>query len=109
MTDMQVFMTVIIASLVTLMTRLIAFLLFPAGKKAPAFITWLGKQLPRAVMMMLVIYCLKDVHFASAGGYIPAIVGVVVTAALHLWKRQMIISIAGGTAVYMVLLRVLGA
>lgn len=109
MTDMQVFLTVMIAALVTLMTRLIAFLLFPDGKKAPAFITWLGKQLPRAVMMMLVIYCLKDAHFASADGYIPAIVGVVVTAALHLWKRQMIISIAGGTAVYMVLLRAVGA
>ena len=109
MTDLQVFLTVMIAALVTLMTRLIAFLLFPAEKKAPAFITWLGKQLPRAVMMMLVIYCLKDVHFASADGYIPAIVGVVVTAVLHSWKRQMIISIAGGTVVYMVLLRVLGA
>ena len=107
MTDMQVFMTVMIAALVTLMTRLIAFLLFPAGKKAPAFITWLGKQLPRAVMMMLVIYCLKDLNFTGTASYVPALVGVVVTSFLHVAKRQMMLSIASGTLVYMLLIRIM--
>lgn len=107
MTSMQAFVTVLIAAVVTMATRAIPFLLFPAGKKAPAFVTWLSGQLPRAVMAMLMIYCLKDMTFSSTVGWIPALAGVVVTALLHLWKRQMMLSIAGGTALYMVLIRLL--
>lgn len=109
MTNIQLVLTVLIAAAVTLLTRSISFLVFPAGKQAPAFIHWLGKHLPGAVMMMLVVYCLKDVSFQSAGGFLPALLGVAVTSMLHLWKRQMILSIAGGTAVYMVLIRLLTA
>lgn len=107
MTTMQAFWTVMIVAAVTLATRAVSFVLFPAGKQAPAFITWLGKQLPRAVMAMLVIYCLKDVDMTSAPYGIPALLGVGVTAALHLWKRQMMLSIVGGTATYMLLIRLL--
>ena len=107
MTDMELFLTVGIAALVTAGLRFIPFLLFSGKKTPPEFITWLGGQLPRAVMAMLVIYCLKDIHFASAANCVPALMGVAVTAALHVWKRQMMISIAGGTAVYMLLIRVI--
>ena len=58
-------------------------------------------------MAMLVIYCLKDVNLTEAPHGLPALFAVAVTAALHVWKRQMIVSIFGGTAVYMLLLRLL--
>lgn len=108
MTTMQVFWTVMIVAGVTLITRAISFLLFPPGKQAPVFIRWMARQLPRAVMAMLVIYCLKDVDVTTVPYGIPAILGVGVTAALHLWKRQMMLSIVGGTAVYMALIRLMG-
>ena len=109
MTTSPVVMTVLIAAFVTLLTRLVPFLLFPSGKEAPAFITWLGKQLPRAVMMMLMVYCLKDISYMTPAGYLPALLGVATTSLLHLWKRQMILSIASGTVVYMALIRLLMA
>lgn len=108
MTGMQVFVTVLIAAVVTMATRAIPFLLFPAGKQAPAFITWLSGQLPRAVMAMLMIYCLKDLSFSVVSGWLPALLGVAATVLLHLWKRQMMISILGGTALYMALIRLMG-
>jgi len=108
MTGMQVFLTVMIVALVTLATRAAAFILFPAGKRAPAFITWLSGQLPRAVMAMLLIYCLKDLSFSTAAGFLPALLSVLATALLHLWRRQMMLSIVGGTALYMLLIRLLG-
>ena len=108
MTDMQVLLTVLIAAGMTILLRAAPFLLFPSGKQAPAFITWLGNQLPRAVIMMLLVYCLKDISLTTAPYGAPALIAVAVTAALHVWKRQMILSIAGGTAVYMVLIRLLG-
>ena len=108
MTGMQMLLTVLIAAGVTIFLRTAPFLLFPAGKQAPAFITWLGNQLPRAVMMMLLVYCLKDISLTAAPYGAPALIAVAVTAALHAWKRQMILSIAGGTAMYMILIRLLG-
>ena len=107
MTTAQALITVFICAAVTVLIRASAFLLFPAGRQAPAFITWMSRQLPRAVMAMLLIYCLKDVSFATVPSWVPTLAAVAVTAALHLWKRQMMLSIAGGTAVYMVLIRLI--
>lgn len=107
MTTAQALMTVLICAAITVLIRAAAFLLFPAGKQAPAFITWMSGRLPRAVMAMLLIYCLKDVSFTALPGWLPTLAAVAVTAALHLWKRQMMLSIAGGTALYMILIRLI--
>lgn len=108
MSGTQMLLTIAISAGVTILTRAIPFLLFPDGRQPPAFITWLGRLLPRAVMAMLVVYCLKDVSFTASPFGIPALAGVVVTAVLHVWKRQMIFSICGGTVTYMLLLRLMG-
>ena len=107
MTTGQILLTIGIAALGTLATRLTPFLLFSSGKKPPRFVVWIGQQLPRAAMAMLVIYCLKDVSLSQTPWGIPALLGVAVTAALHVWKKQMVLSICGGTLVYMVLIRLI--
>ena len=107
MTTAQALITVFICAGVTVLIRAAAFLLFPAGRQAPAFITWLSRQLPRAVMAMLLVYCLKDMSFTALPNWLPTLCAVAVTAALHLWKRQMMLSIAGGTALYMLLIRLI--
>ena len=107
MTTTQALLTVFICAAVTVLTRAAAFLLFPAGRQAPAFITWMSGQLPRAVMAMLLVYCLKDVRFAAVPQWLPTLAACAVTALLHLWKRQMMLSIAGGTALYMLLIRLI--
>ena len=107
MTPAQALITILICAAITVLIRAAAFLLFPAGRKAPTFITWMGGQLPRAVMAMLLIYCLKDITFTALPAWLPTLAAVAVTAALHLWKRQMMLSIAGGTALYMILIRLI--
>ena len=106
MNNTQLLITVLVAAAMTICTRAVSFLVFRGGK-APAFITWMGTQLPRAVMAMLLVYCLKDIDLAAHPFGIPALAGVAVTAALHVWKKQMMLSICGGTAVYMLLLRLM--
>ena len=88
-----------------MLTRFLPFLIFKEDRKTPGFVQYIGKYLPSAVFGMLVVYCLKDVRFTSAAGFVPALAACVVVAALHLWKHKMILSIAAGTAVYMVLIR----
>ena len=80
-------------------------MIFPAGKPVPKYIKYLGKVLPGAVFGMLVIYCLKGVTLIFAPYGIPEAIAVLVVIGLHLWKKQTLLSIAGGTAVYMVLVQ----
>ena len=106
MTNTQILIMILAASAVTAGVRLLPFIVFKGGK-TPAFVTWLGAQLPAAVMAMLLVYCLKDVSFGSAPAWIPAVCGVIATSALHVWKKQMMLSICGGTVIYMLLLRLI--
>lgn len=104
MTTQQQITTIAILALMTVLTRALPFLIFPAGKPTPKYIQYLGKALPLAVFGMLVVYCLKDVQWLEGMHGIPEIVGIATTAVMHIWRRQLFLSMAVGTAVYMVLI-----
>lgn len=87
------------------MTRFLPFLLFPADKPTPKYVQYLGKVLPAAVFGLLVIYCLKDVNIFTGSHGIPELIAIGVVVLLHLWKKQMLLSIAGGTICYMLLVQ----
>ena len=107
MTMTQIFITIAVVVLGTVITRSISFLIFPANRETPPFITYLGKVLPSAVMGMLVIYCYKSIDFTSGTHGIPEIVAGLIVAGLQFWKKNMFISICVGTAIYMVLIRIM--
>jgi branched-subunit amino acid transport protein AzlD len=89
----------------TMLTRFLPFLVFPSGKATPNYIQYLGKVLPSAVIGLLVIYCFKDVSLLYGTYGIPEFLGVAVVVLLHFWKKNMLLSIAGGTIGYMVLVQ----
>lgn len=97
---------VVTATLVTMATRFLPFLIFRDNRKTPDIIVYLGKVLPYAIMGMLVVYCLKDVAFLAYPYGIPEILGCIAVALLHLWKRNSLLSIGVGTIFYMVLVQV---
>ena len=107
MTLTQQIITIVMVVFGTMLTRFLPFLLFPAGKPTPAYIQYLGKFLPGAVFGLLVIYCLKDVSLFSGSHGVPEAIAITTVIGLHLWKRQMLISIAGGTILYMALIQYL--
>ena len=82
-----------------------AFLVFPSGKPTPKYIQYLGKVLPAAVFGLLIIYCLKNVSIFTGSYAIPELLSIALVIVLHLWKRQMLLSIAGGTICYMLLVQ----
>lgn len=94
-----------VAVLVTMATRFLPFQIFGEKRKTPPIIEYLGKVLPCAIMGMLVVYCLKDVSFLSAPFGLPELIACVVVAALHVWKRNSLLSIGGGTVCYMLLVQ----
>ncbi len=105
MTLTQQIITIAIVVLGTMLTRFLPFLLFPAGKPTPKYVRYLGKVLPPAVFGMLVIYCLRNVSIFTGSHAIPEMLSIALVVALHLWKRQMLLSIAGGTVCYMLLVQ----
>lgn len=56
-------------------------------------------------MGMLVVYCLKGVALSSLSGWVPSLIACVVVGLLHVWKRNTLLSILGGTVCYMVLVQ----
>ena len=105
MTLTEQIITIGMVVLGTIITRFLPFLLFPAGKPGPRYVQYLGKALPSAVFGLLVIYCLKNVDLMQGSHGIPELLSLAAVAALHLWKRQMLLSIAGGTVFYMALVQ----
>ena len=94
---------VAVMALVTMLLRFLPFLLF--RKKTPPYITYLGEVLPAAIIGMLVVYCLKDTVLTETPFGVPEILAVLAVTGLHAWKRNSLLSILGGTALYMLLVQ----
>ena len=105
MNELHAIATIAVAALVTAGLRFLPFLIFGHNRKTPAIISYLGQVLPFAIMGMLVVYCLKDISFTTSPVGIPEAIGCTVDAGLHVWKRSTLLSIGGGTIVYMLLVQ----
>lgn len=88
---------------VTILLRFLPFLIF--RKQTPPYITYLGMVLPSAIIGMLVIYCLKDVSLTSHPHGLPELIAAACVVGLQVWKRNSLLSILAGTAVYMFLVQ----
>lgn len=91
---------------VTFLLRFLPFALFGKQDRPSLLLADLSLLLPSAIIAVLVIYCLKTIDFRQAGSFIPQLAAVAVVAALHIWKRNNLLSIGVGTACYMVLVQV---
>jgi len=94
-----------VMALATAITRFLPFLCFPDAASAPQYILYLGKMLPTAAVSLLVVYCLRDVSIKSMPHGIPEAIAIATVAALHIWKRNTLLSVAAGTLVYMLLVQ----
>lgn len=89
----------------TVLTRALPFILFPEKKLIPKYIRYIADVLPFTIIGMLVIYSLKDISFVNNPHGIPEIISITVTIALHLWKKNTLLSIGGGSLLYMILVQ----
>lgn len=117
LTPTQAIASILVMSVVTFLTRALPFLLFDRGEHPPKLVLYLGKVLPPAIIAMLIVYCLRDslsalehmgahlLETGSLGQWLPAFVSVALVVVLHLWKKNNLLSIFGGTILYMVLVQ----
>lgn len=104
-TNTQLFLFFGLVSFGTILTRTLPFVLFPENKKIPKYIKYLSDVLPYTIIGMLVIYCLKDVSFIVSSYALPELISVSIITLLHLWKKNTLLSIGIGSALYMILVQ----
>lgn len=105
LTTGQALITLAVTALATMITRFLPFILFPEGKKYPEIIDYLSKVLPPAMMGLLVINCLKNVSVFEGSRGIPEAAAILSVVIIHIWRRNVLLSIALGTALYMFLVQ----
>ena len=105
MNNLHSALIVAVVALVTIGLRFLPFVVFSGNKQTPPFVAYLGRVLPYAIMGMLVVYCLRNTSVRTAPHGLPELISCALVAGLHLWKRNTLISIVGGTACYMLLVQ----
>jgi len=105
MTLLQEVLTVALCAAATVLTRFLPFLVFRTDKATPKYVRYLGKALPAAIFGMLVVYCLKNVSISGGSHGVPEALAIGLVVVLHLWKRNMLLSIGAGTVCYMLLVQ----
>jgi branched-subunit amino acid transport protein AzlD len=124
MTTTKAIAAIAVMAVVTFLTRVLPFLLFDRGDAPPKLVLYLGRVLPPAVIAMLIVYCLRNPSVAVdpaltaslSGawasivnffvGWAPQLIAGAVVVVLHVWKRNNLLSIFGGTILYMILVQV---
>ncbi|MBR2546731.1 MAG: AzlD domain-containing protein [Eubacterium sp.] len=96
---------VAVMAAVTILLRFLPFLVF--NKETPAYIAYLGKVLPSAIIGMLVIYCLRETEFTAVPFGLPELAAAAVVVLMQIWKRNSVLSILAGTIAYMVMIQML--
>ena len=104
MTTSMLVLTILVAAVCTFATRAVPFVLFGGSKEPPKIIIALGKILPVAILGILIIYGIGDFTTLGRDSLLPKLIGVALTAAVHLWKRNVLLSISVGTIGYMLLI-----
>ena len=109
MTPLETMAMILAVAAGTVITRFLPFWLFPESKGVPRVVSFLGQALPPAMMGLLVVYCLKNVAWTAAPHGLPELLAIAAVALVHVWKGNVLLSIAGGTVLYMVLVQVVFA
>lgn len=97
---------IFIAAFFTFVLRSIPFLLFRGTHQMPPRVKKIADLLPPAIMAVLVIYCLKENLVHLGVNSISTFIAVLSVILAHLWKRNTLLSIFVGTAVYMICIRI---
>ena len=104
MDNLRILTAVAVMAIATVATRALPFLLF-RDRSVPAFVPFLASYAPPSILTILTLYCFKDVNWSAAPHGAPELAAAAFTALLHLWKRNTLMSIVGGTVLYMTLIR----
>ena len=92
---------VLVSAAVTWALRALPFAAL-APLRASGTVQYLSTRMPAGIMVILVVYCLRDLPPAHPRVVAP-LAALTVTVGLYLWRRNALLSILGGTVVHVAL------
>jgi branched-subunit amino acid transport protein AzlD len=101
---LQLLVIIAVVALATFATRVLPFICF-GSREPPVILLAIEKNLPPMILLLLVIYCLKDVQWFSAPHGIPELLSIGIVAGLHFWRKNAMLSIFIGTIFYMIIVQ----
>ncbi|MGI6145575.1 MAG: branched-chain amino acid transporter AzlD [Clostridia bacterium] len=105
LTALETFIIICMVTIGTIITRFLPFILFQGTKSNNSYISYLGRFLPYSAIGLLVVYCLRAVSFKTPTSWLPEAIAIICITVLHHWKENILLSIGGGTILYMVLVQ----
>ena len=105
LTVTQTLITIAAIVLGTQISRWLPFIAFSGKKETPNFVQYLGRVLPPALMGLIVVYCFKNVPILTGNHGIPELIASAVVILTYEWKENLLLSVGGGTLVYMLLVQ----
>ena len=105
LTVTQTLITIAAIVLGTQISRRLPFIAFSGKKETPKFVQYLGRVLPPALMGLIVVYCFKNVPILTGSHGLPELIASVVVILTYEWKENLLLSVGGGTLVYMLLVQ----
>lgn len=96
-----------VVAVCTILTRAFPFLVFGGRKEISGTVRYLGAVLPASIMAVLVVYCMRNMDFTAVSHFAPSLTAGILVVGLHLWKKNILLSIGAGTVCYMVLVQTL--
>lgn len=105
LTVTQTLITIAAIVLGTQISRWLPFIAFSGKKETPKFVQYLGRVLPPALMGLIVVYCFKNVPILTGNHGIPELIASAVVILTYEWKENLLLSVGGGTLVYMLLVQ----
>ena len=98
-------LSILVIAAVTLIIRSLPFVAFGGKKRVPDIVNYLGKYLVPTIIIILVVFCVKDTHFLKYPYGLPELISIVFIVIMQSWRKGTILSVISGTALYMILLR----
>lgn len=99
-------LALVLCAIIVYFERSLPWLAF-GKREMPPLIKKLSDLLPPALMAILVVYGLKSLTTSDFHTSVAMIIASIFTAIIHIYKKNQILSVFLGTAVYMILLNVL--
>ncbi len=103
MTTQEKIVSIGIIAFATMLTRFLPFLLFK--NDPPKYINSLGKYLPPASFAMIAVYSSRHINPTQVNSFLPYLITISFLIAIHLWKRNSLLSISLSTLLYMILVQ----
>lgn len=91
-----------VMAVATFITRVLPFILLYKVSDHPMLI-YLGRYLPPVMMVLLLIYCFRDLRFSTFNDGPAEFLALLLVVVLHLWRGNALLSIMAGTGLYMFL------